>query len=57
MKRGKRINFWVNEKEYEQLSAYAESQELSISEALRDYIKSLPKASKNNDRNSPYHQG
>lgn len=56
MKRGKRINFWVNEKEYEQLSIYAESQELSISEVLRDYIKSLPKVPQHPDRNSPDHQ-
>lgn len=57
MKRGKRINFWVNENEYEQLSAYAESQQLSVSEVLRDYIKSLPKVPIHPDRNSPYHQG
>jgi hypothetical protein len=54
--RQKKVNFWVNEKEYEQLSAYAQSQQLSISEVLRDYIKSLPKAPQHPDRNSPYHQ-
>lgn len=57
MKREKRINFWVSEKEYEQLSAYAVSQQLSISEVLRDHIKSLPTVPQHPDRNSPYHQG
>jgi len=57
MSRQKKINFWVNEREYEQLSAYAVSQQLSISEVLRDYIKSLPKVPLHPDRNSPYHQG
>lgn len=56
MTRQKKINFWVNEREYEQLSAYAVSQQLSISEVLRDYIKSLPTVPQHPDRNSPDHQ-
>jgi hypothetical protein len=32
----------VSEKEYLRLREYAETQELSMSEILRDYLKSLP---------------
>jgi hypothetical protein len=53
--RQKKVNFWVNESEYERLANYAQSQQLSISEVLRDYIKSLPKVPIHPDRNSPDH--
>ena len=42
MARSKRLQLIVSEKEYSKLKTYAESQELSMSEILRDYIKSLP---------------
>ena len=42
MARTKRIQLNVNELEYQRLKAYAESVDLSMSEVLRDYIKSLP---------------
>jgi hypothetical protein len=37
----KKIQFNVNEKEYERLKSHAESEGLSMAEVLRDYIKTL----------------
>jgi hypothetical protein len=42
MPRSKRLSLMVSEKEYLRLREYAETQELSMSEILRDYLKSLP---------------
>lgn len=42
MAREKKIQFNVNEQEYQLLKTYAESKNLSMAEILRDYIKSLP---------------
>ncbi|CAD5973083.1 ribbon-helix-helix protein, CopG family [Planktothrix agardhii] len=39
--REKKIQFNVNEKEYERLKSHAESEGLSMAEVLRDYIKTL----------------
>lgn len=41
MSRPKKIQFNVNEKEYQRLKEYAESVDLSMAEVLRDYIKTL----------------
>lgn len=41
MSREKKIQFNVNEKEYERLKSYAESEGWSITEVLRDDIKTL----------------
>ncbi|CAD5913089.1 ribbon-helix-helix protein, CopG family [Planktothrix prolifica] len=41
MSREKKIQFNVNEKEYERLKSHAESEGLSMAEVLRDYIKTL----------------
>jgi hypothetical protein len=41
MLREKKIQFNVNEREYQQLKEYAESLNISMAEVLRDYIKSL----------------
>ena len=41
MARQKKIQFYVNELEYEQLKRYADTLRISVAEALRDYIKSL----------------
>ncbi|CAD0232159.1 MULTISPECIES: hypothetical protein [Planktothrix] len=41
MSREKKIQFNVNEREYQQLKEYAESLNISMAEVLRDYIKSL----------------
>ncbi len=48
MARQKKMQFWISEKEYEQLKQYAESENLSMGEILRDYIKSLPQPKKSN---------
>ena len=41
MSRERKIQFNVNEKEYERLKSYAELEGLSMAEVLRDYIKTL----------------
>ncbi len=41
MSRDKKIQFNVNQKEYEKLKAYAEKENVSMAEVLRDYIKNL----------------
>jgi|GEM_PF-1207433 hypothetical protein len=41
MSREKKIQFNVNEREYQQLREYAESLNILMAEVLRDYIKSL----------------
>jgi len=41
MSRPKKIQFNVNEKEYEKLKKEAEKQGISMAEVLRDFIKSL----------------
>jgi len=41
MSRKRKIQFNVNEKEYERLKSYAELEGLSMAEVLRDYIKTL----------------
>jgi hypothetical protein len=41
MTRPKKIQFWVSEREYEDLRKYALEVGLTMSEVLRDYIKSL----------------
>ncbi len=41
MSRPKKIQFNVNEREYQKLKEYAETVDLSMAEVLRDYIKSL----------------
>lgn len=41
MSGSKKIQFNVNEREYQKLKEYAESVDLSMAEVLRDYIKSL----------------
>ena len=41
MSREKKIQFNVNEREYEKLKNYAEKLGLSMAEVLRDYIKSI----------------
>jgi hypothetical protein len=41
MSREKKIQFNVNEREYQQLKEYAECLNISMAEVLRDYIKSL----------------
>ena len=41
MSRPKKIQFNVNEREYQRLKEYAESVDLSMAEVLRDYIKTL----------------
>jgi aerobic-type carbon monoxide dehydrogenase small subunit (CoxS/CutS family) len=41
MSRPKKIQFNVNEREYQKLKEYADSVDLSMAEVLRDYIKSL----------------
>ncbi|MEA5535795.1 hypothetical protein [Crocosphaera sp. XPORK-15E] len=41
MSRPKKIQFNVNEREYETLKEYAEYLNISMAEVLRDYIKSL----------------
>jgi hypothetical protein len=41
MSRTKKIQFNVNEREYQRLKEYAESVDLSMAEVLRDYIKNL----------------
>lgn len=42
MIRQKRIVVRVNESEYLKIKTYAENKGLSISEVLRDFVKSLP---------------
>ena len=44
MSREKKIQFNVNEKEYERLKSHAESEGLSMAEVLMDYIKTLTPA-------------
>jgi uncharacterized protein (DUF111 family) len=44
-RRPKKIQFYVNEKEYEDLKQYAEDLNISMAEVLRDYIKTLRKPS------------
>jgi hypothetical protein len=46
MARQKKMQFWISEKEYEQLKQFAERENLSMGEILRDYIKSLPQPEK-----------
>ncbi len=41
MARTKRLQLLLSEQEFESLKKYAESKQLSVSEVLRDYIKSL----------------
>ncbi len=41
MARTKRLQLLLTEQEFESLKKYAESKNLSVSEILRDYIKSL----------------
>ncbi len=41
MTRDKKIQFNVNQKEYEKLKAYSEKENVSMAEVLRDYIKTL----------------
>ncbi len=41
MGREKKIQFNVNEQEYEALKKYAEEKQISMAEVLRDYIKRL----------------
>jgi len=41
MTRPKKIQFNVNDVEYEKLKEYSEAVGLSMAEVLRDYIKSL----------------
>jgi len=41
MSRAQKIQFNVNEREYQQLKEYAEFLNISMAEVLRDYIKSL----------------
>ena len=41
MSRPKKIQFNVNEREYQRLKEYAEKVDLSMAEVLRDYIKTL----------------
>ena len=42
MARDHQINLRLNAKELAKLKAFAEAEDLSVSEVLRDYIKSLP---------------
>jgi predicted CopG family antitoxin len=42
MARKKRLNIWLNDQEYEKLKKFAKSKDLSMSELLRDFVKSLP---------------
>jgi hypothetical protein len=39
--RQKKIQFWVSEREYEDLKEYAAEIDLTMSEVLRDFVKSL----------------
>lgn len=41
MARTKRLQLLLSEQEFEALKKYAESKQISVSEALRDYIKTL----------------
>ena len=41
MSREKKMPFYVNEREYQQLKEYAEYLNVSMAEVLRDCIKSL----------------
>jgi hypothetical protein len=41
MSRTKKIQFNVNEREYNQLKEFSEHQGVSMAEVLRDYIKTL----------------
>nr|ADN16795.1 conserved hypothetical protein [Gloeothece verrucosa PCC 7822] len=41
MTRQKKIQFYVNELEYEKLKAYAKKLNVTMSEVLRDYVKSI----------------
>ncbi|WP_034935108.1 hypothetical protein, partial [Gloeocapsa sp. PCC 73106] len=43
-KREKRLNLWLNDLEYEKLVKYAHSKKLTMSEVIRDFVKSLPSA-------------
>ena len=45
MARSKRLQLLLTEIEFEILKSYANSQQLSVSEVLRDYIKTLKKPS------------
>jgi hypothetical protein len=49
MTRPRKIQFNVNDREYQALKDYAESIELSMAEVLRDYIKSLVINSRKSD--------
>ena len=42
MARDHQINLRLNAKELARLKAFAEAEEISVSEVLRDYIKTLP---------------
>ena len=42
MARDHQINLRLNAKELAKLKAFAEAEDLSVSEVLRDYIKTLP---------------
>jgi hypothetical protein len=44
MGRSKVYNLRLSDEEWEKLSAYAESRQLTPAEVLRDYIKRLPKS-------------
>ncbi|CCQ53407.1 hypothetical protein CWATWH8502_3602 [Crocosphaera watsonii WH 8502] len=45
MARTKRLQLLLSELEYETLKSYAQSQQIPMSEVLRDYIKTLEKPS------------
>lgn len=45
MARTKRLQLLLTEMEFEVLKNYAQSKQLSVSEVLRDYIKTLEKPS------------
>ena len=42
MSRDKRIQLWLSVVEYKAIKKNAEKKELSMSEVLRDYLKTLP---------------
>ena len=52
MPRTKMLRVLLNDAEYGRLKQYAESNDMQISEVIRDYIKQLP-IPKDANRNSP----
>jgi heme A synthase len=43
MSRSKKFGMWMTPQEYEALSAYAKSREISMAEVVREWVNRLPR--------------